>query len=125
MSGWEIHEGLLELDECSALQWFGQEIGNHLLSWAVFHDEITMGDVVGDEEVAHVKMSCVLGTQQSAVLFEEDGAMVVLMEGGFFEIKTLSMEKTVGPKQNGHGVVSHNKLSLGGALGVELLFQKT
>ena len=60
MSGWEIHKGLSKLDEGSALWWFGQEIGDHLLSLAVLHDEIAMGNAVSNEEVSHVKMSCAL-----------------------------------------------------------------
>ena len=43
-----------------------------------------MVDAVSNKEVAHVKMSCALGTQQSAILLKEDGTLVVLMEGGFF-----------------------------------------
>ena len=52
-----------------------------------------MGNAVSDKEVAHVKMSCALGIQQSAIFLKEDGTLVVLMEGGFFEIENLSMEK--------------------------------
>ena len=57
-----------------------------------------MADVVGNEEIVHVKMSCALRTQQSTILLEEDGTLVVLMMGGFFEIETLGMEKIVHPK---------------------------
>ena len=57
-----------------------------------------MGDAVGDEKVAHIKVSHVLWTQQSAILFEEDGTLVVLMKNGLIEIETLSMEKIVGSK---------------------------
>ena len=54
-----------------------------------------MGDVVSDEEVVHIKMSCALGTQQSAILLEEDCTLVVLIKGGFFEIEPLSVKKNV------------------------------
>ena len=57
-----------------------------------------MIDVVGNEEVVHVKMSCALRTQQSAILLKKDGTLVVLMEGGFFEIEALGMEKIVHSK---------------------------
>ena len=62
LSGQEIHESLSKLNEGSTLQWFGQEIGNHLLCGTVFYGQVTMGDVVDDEEVVYIKMSCVLGT---------------------------------------------------------------
>ena len=57
-----------------------------------------MCDAVGDEEVVHVKMSSVLGTQQSAICLKEAGALGVLMKSDFFEIEPLSMEKIVCPK---------------------------
>ena len=85
----------MELDKGSTLKWFGQKIVNHFLCWAVFHDEITMVDVVSNKEVAHIEMSCMLGTQQSAILFEEDGALVILMKDDFVKSETLSMEKVV------------------------------
>ena len=46
-----------------------------------------MVDVVSNKEVAYIEMSCMLGTQQSAILLKEDGTLVVLMEGGFIQIK--------------------------------------
>ena len=95
MSGWEIHEGLSKFDEGSTLKWFGQEIGNHFLCWAVFHDEIIMGNAVGDEKVAHIEVSCALWTQHSAILFEKDGTAVVLVKDDPIKIETLSMEKVI------------------------------
>ena len=98
VSGWKIHEGLLELDEGSALERFGQEIGYHVLCGTVLHGQITIGNVVSDKEVAHIEMSCTLRTQQSAILFKEDGTLVVLMKDGLFKFETLSMKKIVCPK---------------------------
>ena len=54
-----------------------------------------MVDSVSDKEVVHIKMSCVLGVQQTTILFKEDGALVVLIKDGIFEVKTLSMKKIV------------------------------
>ena len=67
-------------------------------SGAVFHNEITMADAVGNEEIAHVKMSCVLWTQQSAILLKKDGTLVVLMENCFIAVKLLCMKEVVCPK---------------------------
>ena len=87
-----------KLDEGSALERFGQEIDNHLLCRTILHGQVAIGDTVGNKEIAHVKMSCMLGTQQSAILFEEDGTLIVLMEDGFIHIETLSMDKVVHSK---------------------------
>ena len=57
-----------------------------------------MVDAVCNKEVVHIKMSCALGTQQSAILFKEDCALVVLMKDGHIETETLSIEKIVHPK---------------------------
>ena len=88
----------MELDEDSTLQWFGQKIGNHFLCWAVFHDEVTMVDAVCNKEVAHIEMFCALGTQQSAILLKKYGTLVILVEGGLFQIKTLGIKKILCPK---------------------------
>ena len=85
----------MELDKGSALERFGQKIGDHLLCGTVLHGQVTMGDAASDKEVGHIKMSCMPGTQQSAILFEEDGTVVVLMKDGLVVIETLSMKKIV------------------------------
>ena len=103
----------MELDEGCTLQWFGQKIGDYFLCWAVFHNEINKVDVVSNKEVAHIEMSCMLGTQQSAILLKEDGTLVVLMEGGFIQIKALGMKKVVCPKQEWHQIISCDKFCLG------------
>ena len=88
----------MELDEGSALERFGQEISNHLLCGTILHGQITIGDAVGDKKVVHIKMSCMFGTQQSAILFKKDGTLVVLMKDGLVKIETLSMEKIIHPE---------------------------
>ena len=88
----------MRFDEGSTLEGFGHEVSDHLLCGTVLHGQVTMGDVVGDEKVVHVKMFCALGTQQSAILFKKDGTLIVLMKDGLVKIETLSMEKIVCPK---------------------------
>ena len=48
--------------------------------------------------------------------------MIVLMEGGFFEVEPLGMKKIVHPKKEWHGIISSNEFGLGQAACVELLF---
>ena len=83
-----------------------------------------MVDVVHDKEVAHVQMSCALGAQQSAILLEKDGTLVILVKDCFLEIKTLHMQKVICPKHEWHGIIGSNKLSLGGTSSVELLLER-
>ena len=62
LSCWVIEDHPLKLKEHAALQWLGEVISNHVLSWTVLEKKITTGDVVGDEQLAHVEVSGVLGT---------------------------------------------------------------
>ena len=91
ISGWKIHEDLLKFDEDGTLERFGHEVSNHLFCGTVLHGEVTMGNAVGDEKVAHIEVSCALWAQQFAILFKEDGDVVVLVEDSLIQIETLSM----------------------------------
>ena len=84
-----------------------------------------MVDAVCNEEVVHIEMSCALGTQQSAILLEKDGTLVILVKDHFLEIKTLCMQKIICPKYEWHGIIGGNELGLSGTSSVELLLEGT
>ena len=59
-----------ESPELCALQWFCKEICQHVVSRAVFHTEVFLVDVVGNEEVTNFKMSRSFAAGHLPIVFE-------------------------------------------------------
>ena len=74
-----IQDSGTELVEEGTLQRFGEEVTNHFLSRAVFNSDFIASNSIGDEVVSNMYVSCALAARRCAILFEQDGALIVLV----------------------------------------------
>ena len=98
----------MKLKECTALQWFGQEVGSHCFCGAILDGQITIGNAIGGKEIAHVDVMGALGTQQFTIFLKKHDDLVVLVEHHCIKLEILSLKEVVGPQQDGHKIIGSN-----------------
>jgi hypothetical protein len=119
------HNLVSELLEQTTLQGLGREVCHHLPSRAPFHGHFTLIHSISDKEIANIDVLRSLPTGQFAIRFQQDGALVVLMQHVVIHCITLGLEEVSGPTYGWHEIINSNdfylcrtatiKLLLGGA----------
>lgn len=66
------------MTEEAPLQWLSKQIGKHLTSGAIFNHQLLRLDPVRDKEIPNVKVTRPPATRPATILFQQDGALVVL-----------------------------------------------
>ncbi len=77
-----------ELSEQSALQWFRKEICKHFLGGAALNLDSFGFQTIFDPETAVVHVFRLLAAGSFSILFDFDGALVILTKDIFFDFET-------------------------------------
>ena len=84
--------------------------------------QFAVSNAIGDKVKTHVDMLGALAAGLPTVVFEEDGALVVLIQDGITGGKSLMLQEVIGPKKGGHEVVDGDNLGLGRTARIHFLF---
>ncbi len=76
----DTHDNVAETGEHPALLWLGKEVGNHFPGWAVHETDVSLVDLVVNEEVSDVDVPGPLSSQRSSFLLHLHSTHVVLVE---------------------------------------------
>ena len=118
----QIQNSLAVSDEGGTLQRLGEEVSQHVCSWAIRYTNLLAVDVISDEILPDFYMSGAFGTGAFSVVLQQDSTLVILVYYIVCDGKSLSLEKPPGPEDKSHGVIDTNQLSLSGTASIELLF---
>ena len=67
-----------EFVEKCALKRLSEKIAQHFLGWAVLNVDFILFYTVSDEVVSDIKVPSAFATRGGAILFKEDGALIIL-----------------------------------------------
>ena len=101
------HDLLAKLLEKLALQWFGEVVSDHFLSGQIFDHDIAFLHLICNKKVTNVNCSGPLARALLTVVFQQNGALVVLIKNVLRDFVALGFQKQLGPKNWG-GTVIHS-----------------
>ena len=94
----------------------------HLLGRFVSNHNFSLRNLISHEEVFVFNVLGSFATGAPSIYFQEDAALVVLIDESMGHIVTLFLNKVEAPENLLHGVVYTHQLGLSGALSIKLLF---
>ena len=80
-----------------ALQWFGEEVANHLGGWAKFNGQVALFNLVGQEEVTNVEGTSSLARTSLTISLKQDCGLVVLKQNVLLDFVTLGLHEKFSP----------------------------
>ena len=123
---WDVHRAVHQetaVDpEGSSLLRLRVHIDPHLLGRFVSNHNFSLRNLISYEEVLVFNVLGSFATGAPSIYFQEDAALVVLVDESMGHIVTLLLNKVEAPENLLHGVVYTHQLGLGGALSIKLLF---
>jgi len=98
--------------ELAPLQWLGVSICPHEIRRTAADADALLLDIVRNEEVVNVHVSCFLSAGSFAILFEQNAAHVVLKDDIVFHLNSLCLKKEACPEDEGEDVINADDLCL-------------
>eukprot|EP00980_Cylindrotheca_fusiformis_P027342 scaffold20045_cov69-Cylindrotheca_fusiformis.AAC.1 len=74
----KVENELTELAEFGALERLGKKISDHVVSWTVCHAHLAAFDIVCDEEIPNLQVSCPFTGGAKCIVLQQDRALIVL-----------------------------------------------
>ena len=99
------------------------KIGDHVTGWAPLNSEFLLFDSIRYEVVTDIDVIRALAARGFAILFEEYGTPIVLIDNILTDFVSLSLDKLSCPTDGWHTVIYSHQSGLGGASGVALLLR--
>ena len=99
----------METAELAPLQWFCKHVTKRILCWAIFHRKLLCLDVVHHKEILDIDVvGTVTSTRLQAILFKQDGALIILKHLILVHVIFLCIEEVSSPKNKRHNIVDPN-----------------
>jgi hypothetical protein len=92
-----VHNQVSELFKLGSLEWFGEEVSDHIPGRTVFDGDFLGCNSVSHEKISNINMAGAFATGALAVLFEKDGALIVLVDDILRRVITLCREEISSP----------------------------
>ena len=120
--GWiSIHDLVAESLELDPLEWLGEVVSKHLFRGAICDRDFVVSNPVSHEKISDVDVSGPLAARSLAVLFQKNGALVILVHDGVAYCIPLCLQKIAGPYDLRHDIACRHELCLGRAFRRQLL----
>ena len=94
----QVHDRIPELGTLCSLQSFRHVVAFNVICWAVFDNHVALLHLVGNEETPIVNVPGPLSDTFDAIVFQSDGAFIVLEDNAGFNFVALFVKKILDPQ---------------------------
>jgi hypothetical protein len=100
----------------------GLHIDPHVFRGKILYPNLSIVDLVSHEEELLLDVLHALATGKLTVSLQQDGALVILVNGGVRGLVSLLLQEVLAPKHGTDSIIQAYYLALGGTLGIALVF---